>query len=321
MEHIILGRKLTQEQRRHQHLQVSEWQQTQPKKNNDLLIIASDPEARKYNPPEPKPCPFCGKPMYARGGKIGDRVLWFPNSEQCNCEAFQEDMKRRELEQKQAEERQRQAEEAERMQRKINKIIGESGMRERFLNRTFDNFTVTEQNRTAYAITKAYADTFEEKLPANGKKMDRNGLFIVGNIGVGKTHLAAAIANQLMNQGTPVICMTMIDLLNRIKRTYDKGVVSEGEVLKLYEEVPLLIIDDMGKEPPTEWGVSKIYTIINSRYEGYMPTIVTTNYDDRALVKRLTPERGDSITAEAIVDRLREMCEGIIMTGPSWRSR
>jgi len=259
--------------------------------------------------------------MYARGGKFGGRVIWFPHSEQCSCEAFREDMKRRKLERQQAEEKRRQAEEAERVQRKIKKIIGESGMRERFLNRTFDNFTVTEHNGVAYKITKIYADTFKEKLPNNGKRMDRNGLFIVGSIGVGKTHLVAAIANQLMNQGTPVICMTMIDLLNRIKRTYDKGMVSEEEVLKLYETVPLLIIDDIGKEPPTEWGVSKIYTIINSRYEGYMPTIVTTNYDDRSLVKRLTPERGDSITAEAIIDRLREMCEGVVMTGPSWRSR
>lgn len=317
----ILGQKQPQERRRPRLYQASEWPQSQPEEDNDLFIMASDPEANKYNPPEPKPCPFCNKPMYARGGKFGDRVLWFPHSEQCSCEAFQEDLKRKELERRQAEERQRQAEEAERVRRKIRKIIGESGMRERFLNRTFENFTVTEQNGAAYEITKTYADTFEEKLPAEDKKMDRNGLFIMGSIGVGKTHLVAAIANQLMSQGVPVICMTMIDLLDRIKRTYDKGAISEGEVLKLYETIPLLIIDDMGKEQPTEWGVSKIYTIINSRYEGYMPTIVTTNYDDRALIKRLTPERGDSITAEAIIDRLREMCEGITMTGPSWRSR
>lgn len=283
--------------------------------------MASDPAASKYNPPEPITCPFCNSPMYAKGGKFGDRVIWFRHSEQCNCEAFQEDIKRKEMERQLAEEKQRQAEEAERIRLRIKRIVGESGMRERFLSRTFENYTVTEKNGTAYRIAKAYADTFEDKLPANGKKMGRNGLFIVGSVGTGKTHLVAAIANQLMSQGRPAICMTMIDLLDRIKRTYDKGTTSEGEVLKLYETVPLLIIDDMGKEPPTEWGVSKIYTIINSRYEGYMPTIVTTNYDDRALVKRLTPERGDSITAEAIIDRLREMCEGIVMTGPSWRSR
>lgn len=259
--------------------------------------------------------------MYAKGGRFGDRVIWFPHSAECSCEAFQANKRRKERERQLAEERRKQEEEAERVRLRIKRIIGESGMRERFLNRTFENFIVTETNGAAYRIAKAYADNFQSKLPAGGKKLDRNGLFITGSVGTGKTHLVAAIANQLMMQGQPVICMTMIDLLDRIKRTYDKGTTSEGDVLKLYETVPLLIIDDMGKEPPTEWGVSKIYTIINNRYEGYMPTIVTTNYDDKALIKRLTPERGDDITAEAIIDRLREMCEGIMMTGPSWRCR
>ena len=52
-----------------------------------------------------------------------------------------------------------------------------------------------------------------------------------------------------------------------------------------------------------------------------MPTIITTNYDDQTLVQRLTPPKGDSMTAEATVDRLREMCAGLIRDGPSWRSR
>ena len=85
--------------------------------------------------------------------------------------------------------------------------------------------------------------------------------------------------------------------------------------------MPLLIIDDMGKEPATEWGISKIYAIINGRYDGYMPTIVTTNYDDQQLARRLTPPNGDDITAQATIDRLREMCGGVPMDGESWRSR
>ena len=49
------------------------------------------------------------------------------------------------------------------------------------------------------------------------------------------------------------------------------------------------MIDDIGKEPPTEWAISTVYNIINGRYEAYLPTIVTTNYDTEALIDRMTP--------------------------------
>ena len=143
-----------------------------------------------------------------------------------------------------------------------------------------------------------------------------------GGPGTGKTHLAAAIANHLIAQGRPVVCMTMIDLLERIKRTFSKRDTDEGSVLKIYKTVPLLVIDDIGKEPPTEWAISTVYNIINGRYEAYLPTIVTTNYDTEALIDRMTPrESHDSMTARATIDRLMEMCRGITLTGQSWRSR
>ena len=68
--------------------------------------------------------------------------------------------------------------------------------------------------------------------------------------------------------------------------------------------------------------ISTVYNIINGRYEAYLPTIVTTNYDTEALIDRMTPrESHDSMTARATIDRLMEMCRGITLTGQSWRSR
>ncbi len=196
-------------------------------------------------------------------------------------------------------------------------------MGERFLRRTFETFQITDDNQSAAKTAKRYADAFDDLMPKRGQpEPGRNGLFIAGPKGTGKTHLAAAIANQLIQKGTPVICMTMIDLLERIKRTFAKEGADEGAVLSLYKTVPLLVIDDMGKEPPTEWAVSTIYNIINGRYEAYLPTVVTTNYDDKALITRMTPQATrDSITAEATIDRLMEMCRGVVLTGQSWRAR
>ena len=278
--------------------------------------MSNDPKIRGYKP-EPIPCEYCGKMRYTKGRIIYGEIHWFTSGpEPCDCEKAQAESRKKEIERQKMQDIIRQTKKLE--------LIKNSGMSTRFRYRTFDTFIITDENQRALRICRAYADTFKDKQPENNPNPGRNGLFITGPKGTGKTHLAAAIANQLLNEGLPVICMTMIDLLDRIKQTFERqGTTgSESHILRAYKEVPLLIIDDMGKEPATEWAVSKIYAIINARYEAYMPTIITTNYNDSELVRRLTPkESNDQTTADATVDRLREMCAGIITSGDSWRSR
>lgn len=290
----------------------------------DRYIMSNDPEAKRHNPPETVLCEYCGAQRYTKGINFGSRVIWMPyGPERCTCPEAVAAYEKAEAERLAKEEAERKAEETRKLNERIHKIIGESGMGERFLRRTFDTFQITDENHKAANTAKKYADSFADLLPKRGQpEPGRNGLFIAGPKGTGKTHLAAAVANQLIQNGTPVICMTMIDLLERIKRTFAREGADEGTVLRLYKTVPLLVIDDMGKEPPTEWAVSTIYNIINGRYEAYLPTIVTTNYDDKTLIARMTPkETRDSVTAEATIDRLMEMCIGVVMAGQSWRQR
>ena len=286
--------------------------------------MSNDPKAEKYNPPEAIPCEYCGAMRYTKGINFGSRIMWMPyGPERCTCPEAVAAYEKAEAERLEKEEAECKEAEALRLKERIKKIIGESGIGDRFLRRTFETFEETKENQKAYTMAKKYADSFENLMPKRGMpEPGRNGLFIAGPAGTGKTHIAAAIANQLIHQGRPVICMTMIDLLARIRKTFNRDGVDESTVLNIYKTVPLLIIDDIGKEPPTEWAISTIYNIINGRYEAYLPTIVTTNYDDKALVERMTPKTsGDSVTAEATIDRLMEMCIGIVMTGPSWRQR
>lgn len=290
--------------------------------------MSNDPEAAPFNPPEPVLCEYCGAPRYTEGFRFAGRVMWAPyGPKRCECPGAVAAYEREKAEREALERAEKEKEEAEKMRDRVKRIVGDSGMNARFLRRTFSSFMPTADNQAALSACKQYADTFREKQPTNNPEPGRNGLFITGPKGTGKTHLAAAIANQLMREGVPVICMTMIDLLERIKRTYEQSrqygsEVNEGEILRAYKTVPLLIIDDMGKEPATEWAVSKIYAIINARYEAYMPTIITTNYSDGELVRRLTPkDSGDDTTADATIDRLREMCVAIVTKGDSWRSK
>ena len=297
-------------------------------------------EGWRYNedPPEPKKCEYCGKTLYHYGltNPLQHKqiFMWMPEPERCDCKQAQQYWAKVEAEKKAAEEEKRRREEVERLQRKINKLIKDSGIRGRFLNRTFERFEVNEVNRKAFETAKRYADNFQAMLPRKSPdgiveppKIECNGLLITGNYGTGKTHLAAAISNQLIREGIPVICMTMIDLLARIKQTFDRNdEATETEIMKIYEEVPLLVIDDIGSEQPTEWGSTKIFSIINARYEAYMPVIVTTNYTGDELIRRMTPigpngQPLDSKNAEKTLDRLKEMCIGIEMNWESWRSR
>lgn len=258
--------------------------------------------------------------------------MWIPSPEPCDCAqavAARKASEEAEAARKAAEAK---AADDERQRKRIQKVIGASGMGDRFLRRTFDTFQETPENRAALKTARRFVDSFDRLLPdpAAGEP-GKNGLFITGPVGTGKTHLAAAIANELLAQGKPVICMTMIDLLERIKSTYNTrqtaamvcgGEADEGAVLRVYKTVPLLVIDDIGKEPPTDWAVSTIYNIINARYEAYLPTIVTTNYDTASLIARLTPpSTRDSMTATATLDRLNEMCRALTIGGKSWRQR
>ena len=92
-------------------------------------------------------------------------------------------------------------------------------------------------------------------------------------------------------------------------------------VLETYKRVPLLVVDDLGKEKATDWTISTLYSIIDGRYDRAMPLIITTNYDPATLVRRLSPKGDYGTTAECIIDRINEMCKVLITTGESWRSK
>jgi DNA replication protein DnaC len=295
--------------------------------NNTAYLYSDDPRfARLPDTPAPVICEFCGNERRTRGfDMLGARIMWLPGgTEPCSCSegaAEYERKRREEDERRQAEEK---AKTDAKTRERVCKIIGESGMGERFLRRTFESFIADTTGRKKIAeAARQYADNFADKLPKRGEPLPgRNGFLITGPKGTGKTHIAASIANSLMSRGTAVICMTERNLLGRIRQTYNRDeYTDESAVRRVYETVPLLVIDDLGKEKATEWTLATLYAVIDGRYDRAMPIIITANYDTEALVTRLTPTGGDRTTAKAIADRLAEMCKSIVMTGDSWRSK
>ena len=190
-------------------------------------------------------------------------------------------------------------------QRKINEINKNSGIPKRFRGKTFENYEKGD-NFIAYKKAEEFAENFPD--------VDK-GLLLVGPVGTGKTHLAAAISNKLISRLYSVYFGNTTDIMSFIKSTYSKDAeVTEVEAVKLMtEKVDLLVIDDLGKENETTNTIAVLYQIINRLYENEKPVIITTNYNSIDLAKKLG-ERG-----QAIVSRITGMCEPVILAGDDWR--
>ena len=76
-------------------------------------------------------------------------------------------------------------------------------------------------------------------------------------------------------------------MLDFIRDSYSDSEVSYKDYLNLYSSVDLLVIDDLGKEKPTEWVLEKLFLIVNNRYNNYLPIVITTNYNRNQLRERL----------------------------------
>lgn len=151
---------------------------------------------------------------------------------------------------------------------------------------------------------------------AEGVRRGR-GAYICGPVGTGKTHLASAVARLLVDGGTSVRVTDMLGVLAAIKGTYG-GDGTEDGVLSRLSRVGCLVLDDLGKESPTDWTLGQVFRVVNDRYENMRPVVVTTQYGKGDLIRRLA-KNGDEETAVAIVSRLSEMCDKYELQGKDRR--
>lgn len=249
-------------------------------------------------------CEYCKNKLYRKTIEwelYGAKRTIELDYERCNCNDAQAYWNEYDLKKLKLLEEEKKLELMQEFSKKVEKIIKNSKLSKRNLNYKFDNFEPNNSNRKVFNNLKNYSEKLVQGI-------EKKGLILVGNNGIGKTHLSCSIANKLIENGTPVIYGTLINLLAELRNSYDTdNNISEMEIIKLYENVDLLIIDDLGKEKPSEWGLEKLFTIINSRYENNLPVIITTNYNQNSLVERLSLN-GEIETAKSIISRLYEMC-------------
>lgn len=139
---------------------------------------------------------------------------------------------------------------------------------------------------------------------------DGGGIYVYGAQGAGKTWMACRIAKGWLYRGMgDARFVSSVNLLTEIGSTYG-GNGNEGLVLSKYMFCDLLVVDDLGKEVPSQWSLSKLFEVFDSRYANNRPTIVTTQFDSASLARRMA-NSGDTETAMAIVSRFREKYRGM----------
>ena len=102
-------------------------------------------------------------------------------------------------------------------------------------------------------------------------------LLLQGGYGAGKTHLAAAIANFAVEMGVPTLFLTVPDLLDMLRFSYDSSDTTFEERFNEIRNASLLVLDDFGTQNATGWAQEKLFQILNYRYINKLPLVVTTN--------------------------------------------
>lgn len=132
---------------------------------------------------------------------------------------------------------------------------------------------------------KAYAEDFSGTSP---------NLLLYGMTGLGKTHLSLAIAGKAVEDGHGVIYTTSQNLFNQLERE-KFGRAEDRNTEQSILECDLLIIDDLGAEFSTQFTLSALYNVVNSRGLEGRPTIISTN---------LTPEKLRDTYNDRIASRI-----------------
>lgn len=177
------------------------------------------------------------------------------------------------------------AEQKERTSALRNRCIADPKLREASFQKD-DNRQQSVSN-----VCRRYVAEWDEMKNAN------IGMLFYGDVDAGKTFFACCIANALIDKEISAYVTTLSNILNEIQGTWEKQ-----EIMDKVQNCPLLVIDDLGMERDTAFGIEQISNIINARAVSGRPTIFTTNLSMHDL------ENPKDISHRRIYSRVLGMC-------------
>lgn len=168
---------------------------------------------------------------------------------------------------------------------------------------TFSKSDHTDQKNEN--IARKYVANFD------AMRSQGTGLLLCGSVGTGKSFLAAAIANELIGQGTPCLMTNFSRIISRISEKFG----GDQKYLDNLNRFDLIIIDDLGAERDSEYMWEKVTDVIDARYRAGLPLIVTTNLNPKDLYDP------SDIRRQRVFSRLKEMCIFLEVNGADRRSK
>lgn len=181
--------------------------------------------------------------------------------------------------------------------RKAFRIAKESGLDE-LLKHRIKNYEVNSEWQ------KSIRNLAIEYIKDNPFK---NWFCLLGQSGAGKTHICSAICNAFIDDGKEVLYMQWNDFVGSYKDKFSKEKESSRELLRTYQEIEILYIDDLFKGSSNTFDVKNIaFDLINYRYNNNLVTIISCESDFEELNK----------IDSAIAGRIKEKCSSFLAIIP-----
>jgi len=144
---------------------------------------------------------------------------------------------------------------------------------------------------------------------------EKANIVFIGNVGLGKTHIAAALAAAACERGFTVLFASAVDIVNTLAAAREPA--DFRKTLRRYTRPDLLLIDELGYLPVDRVGAELLFQVLGKRYE-QAPTVITTN---RVFGEWAITFANDATLASAVLDRVMHHCETIVIKGQSYRMK